>query len=474
MVFAVSWVHDGRMRTWMLSAFLVAYAAALPAQQTHFGENVEVHVVGIDAVVTDAHGDRVYGLKADDFEIFERGTAEKITNFSEYRAETGSASPDREPHSLLVLIDSLPPQGFVRQTAFQQLEAALPKLIADGDHVSVVYWEPGLERSREIIESADPAKAVGAIRALDASMPAMHLGPRDVGREAGLMFLDRKTAAIERLVNALGARPGRKAMLYISNDLGYVGERPNYATAKRYIDRISAAANANGVAFYAALPACSLDSPALSRVTDATGGRLGVTRSAVAELTPAMGEDLESYYSLAYRATTDGLDHERKITVKAKNPHYSVRTRRTIVEKSNATKARDMVVNRLFTDEGGTDIRFDVLGEPARPAKSRDQWLLPVELKIPAEQIQFAPEAHVAILVASANGVAEVTSITTNELSVTQKDLKNGFITYSFEILGDKRGSKVSIGVVDRRTGAIGVRTLDNRAASVRSQLGTE
>lgn len=70
--------------------------------------------------------------------------------------------------------------------------------------------------------------------------------------------------------------------------------------------------------------------------------------------------------------------------------------------------------------------------------------------------------------------MAEVTSITTNELSVTQKDLENGFITYSFEILGDKRGSKVSIGVVDRRTGAIGVRTLDNRAASVRSQLGTE
>lgn len=29
--------------------------------------------------------------------------------------------------------------------------------------------------------------------------------------------------------------------------------------------------------------------------------------------------------------------------------------------------------------------------------------------------------------------------------------------------MGDKRGSKVSIGVVDRLSGAIGVRTIDNR-----------
>ncbi|HEV8435395.1 MAG TPA: hypothetical protein VGR95_18445, partial [Thermoanaerobaculia bacterium] len=259
-------------------------------------------------------------------------------------------------------------------------------------------------------------------------------------------------------------------VFYVASDLQFSGERPNYTTAKRYIDRISTAANATGVTFYAA-GLC--DPTELARITEATGGLLGYTRSAVGELAPKMEEDLESYYSLAYRATPDGLDHERKITVKAKNPRYSVRSRRTVVEKSNSAKARDAVVTRLFVDEGGTDIRFDVLPEPIRRAEARGQWLMPVTLKIPADQVQFAPDAHVGILVASANGVTEVTPVTTNELTVTQKDLENGFITYSFEIRGDKRGSKVSIGVVDRSTGAIGVRTLDNRAASVRAQLGT-
>jgi len=452
------------MRTRILALIALTYAATLPAQQTHFGENVDVHLVDVDAIVTDAQGHRVHGLTADDFEVLDGKAPQAITNFSEYsRVESPQ---DREPHSLLILIDSLPWERFVRQTAFRELENALPRLMAEGDHVSIIYWEHGLERSREVIESTDPARVVDAIRALDASLPAKQLGPLDVGREAGLMFLDRKTRAIERLINALGARQGRKAVLYVGGDLGYVGERPNYSTAKQYLDRIPTAANANGVTLYVA---ALFVSDSLPRITEATGGLLGFSRSAVADVAPRMEEDLESYYSLAYRARSDGLDRERKIVVRAKNPEYTVRTRRTIVEKSNAAKARDMVVSRLFTDEGVSDIRFDVAGEPARPTMSRDRWLMNVVLKIPADQVQFEPEsdtptAHVGILVASANGVTEVTPVTTNDLRVTRKDLENGFITYSFKILGDKRGSKVAIGVVDRRTGAIGVQTLDNRA----------
>src|SRR5258706_6302089 len=100
----------GRMRAWMLSALFVAYAAALPAQQTHFGENVDVHLVGIDAIVTDAHGNRVHGLGAADFEILEGSRPQDITNFSEYRAGVAAARQDREPDSLLILIASLSPK----------------------------------------------------------------------------------------------------------------------------------------------------------------------------------------------------------------------------------------------------------------------------------------------------------------------------------------------------------------------------
>src|ERR1043166_7968367 len=136
------------MRARTLSLLFAAYAAALSAQQTHFGESVNVHLVEIDAVVTDAHGHRVHGLTADDLEVVESGKPQAITNFSEYRGTAAASERNREPHSLLILIDALPQQGFVRETVFRQLVEALPKLMAEGDHVSVVYWERAYEIGR--------------------------------------------------------------------------------------------------------------------------------------------------------------------------------------------------------------------------------------------------------------------------------------------------------------------------------------
>jgi hypothetical protein len=211
-----------------------------------------------------------------------------------------------------------------------------------------------------------------------------------------------------------------------------------------------------------------LSTGALQRITEPTGGLLDFNRAAIADLTPMIADDLESYYSIAYKAKTDGGDRVRDIKVRTKNSAYRVRARTAVVEKSMATQAKEAIVSRLFVDEGANDIQFEVHeGELKRTSGGR--WLLPLFVKIPASQLQFTEErgkrtAHAGVLIASANGVAEVTPVSENELRIVDpQDLDNGFVTYSVEILGDKRGSKVSIGVVDRRTGALGVRTIDNR-----------
>ncbi|HEY2324416.1 MAG TPA: VWA domain-containing protein, partial [Thermoanaerobaculia bacterium] len=425
------------------------------------------------------------------------------------------------------LVDSLPRTDFVRQKTFQQVEDLLAKISRSGDHISIVYWDPRYQRASVVAESADAKEVMAAFRdfvmqvkpdtgswneatsaAADvrayatvergaAGRSPMNFGAQReashlIAQEERLSVFHRKTAALERLVNSLGTRPGKKAVIYISDEFRLEGEGPAYTSAKRYIDEITRAANAGGVTFYAVHSAPVADpqdastearvednpqaidtedvlrvSGALQRLTDPTGGLLDLNRNSVATLAPLIAEDLESYYSLAYQAKSDGNDRLRSITVKAKNPAYRVRTRTAVVEKSAATQARETVVSRLFVDDGGGDIKLDVReGEPKRASGNR--WLLPIVVKIPVGALQFAEErgnavAHVGVLIASANGIAEVTPVKEDELRIVDPHDPNGFVTYSCEILGDKRGSKVSIGVVDRRTGAIGVRTIDNR-----------
>jgi VWFA-related protein len=515
--------------------FPIAVAALLlMAQDLRFQEKIEVRLIEVDAVVTDREGHRVHGLTPDDFELYEGRAKQTITNFAEYRAtpsdvsapestpSTGStaAAHVREPHSLVVLLDSLPQKDFVREKVFQQLEQLLAKAVRPGDHVSVVLWNGGYEHLQTIAESSDPDAVMSAMRAYGSRMPAdIGADPQKQGEqeasmyashpeiaardridgfgasstisqqmedEARLLVLHRKTAGIARLIANLGSRPGRKALLYVSQTFKLVGGNET-RTAKRYVDEMANAANANGVVFYAARPFMPDDTPdasdssekfvdaedwmlnggALQRVTDATGGLLEYARASIGTLAPEIAEDLDSYYSLAYQAKSDGNDRVRNVTIRMKNPAYRVRARSSVIEKSAATKARETVVSRLFVDEGANDIQV-VVQQGALKRTSGNRWLLPIVVKIPVRQLQFAEErgqqvAHAGVLIASANGVAEVTPVKEDELRIVDPHDPNGFITYSVEILGDKRGSKVSIGVVDRRTGAIGVRTVDNR-----------
>ena len=456
------------MRFPIAVASLLLFANSVP-----FHEKVEVRLIEVNAVVTDRAGDRVYGLTPADFDVYEGRTQQKITNFSEYR----DAAEQREPHSLTIVIDALPRQSFIREKTFAQLEAALPTLMHPGDYASVVYWEAGYERPRVIAESSDPDAVKTAIHKLNAgdaqdidTVRAEMVNsirktlPLDSSGEFQLLFLRRKTAALQRIVDALGTRPGKKALLYVSENFGFARNDP---TAKRLVDSIATAANANGVTIYSVRPSLA-GAADLLRLTEPTGGLLDIGHTSIAELAPKIAADLESYYSIAYRASSDGSDRERHIVVKAKNPAYTVRVRHAVIDKSNETKAKEMTVSRLFVNDGVDDVQFALVEGQPKHTSYRDHWLLPVVVKIPAQQIRFEPEAgervaHVGILVASANGIAEVTPVTTNELRVEDKDIENGFVNYSFEILGDRHGSKVSVGVVDRRTGAVGVRTIDNR-----------
>ena len=127
-------------------------------------ETIEVRVVNVDVVVRDHAGNPVTGLTKDDFEIFDNGKPQPITNLYEIRPETGApatatpgqpatttaASASEAPselrqRKLIVFIDnySLPPLR--RNQVFIALQKFIEAQMRPTDETMVVVWNQGLK-----------------------------------------------------------------------------------------------------------------------------------------------------------------------------------------------------------------------------------------------------------------------------------------------------------------------------------------
>jgi VWFA-related protein len=128
--------------------------AALLAQQTPTPTfRIQVDAIEIDAFVTDAQGNPVTGLTANDFQIFEDGKPQVITSFSqvdipfERRAEplnetslfpTDTQSNERgEGRVYLFVLDEVAPEHAIRSRAF--LRSFLDQHFAANDRGAVVF-----------------------------------------------------------------------------------------------------------------------------------------------------------------------------------------------------------------------------------------------------------------------------------------------------------------------------------------------
>src|SRR5207247_8003267 len=93
---------------------LLLLTIAAPAQK--LSESIEVHVVNVDVVVMDKSGKHVRGLSKDDFQIFENGKPQPISNFYEVAAEPAPGlvaentpetrtTPEMRPRRFVIFID---------------------------------------------------------------------------------------------------------------------------------------------------------------------------------------------------------------------------------------------------------------------------------------------------------------------------------------------------------------------------------
>lgn len=128
------------------------------AASAQMSEVIEVRVTNVDVVVTDHAGNPITGLTKDDFQLFENGKRQTITNFYEVRADvpkTTATDPSAPPpavvsaevrrRSVLVFVDATSIEPYRRNQAVEAVRKGLNKLLRPGDDAMIVNWNRSVE-----------------------------------------------------------------------------------------------------------------------------------------------------------------------------------------------------------------------------------------------------------------------------------------------------------------------------------------
>lgn len=554
------------MRTHALAALCLVLAPSLAAQQPaqpprqpELSEKVEVRLIEIDAVVTDRKGNHVSGLKPEDFEVLENGRPQPITNFTEVHdgvditAKTtgaqveGAAAAERQPRSIVILVDALPLRGRARRNLFADINALVEKTMGEGDRGQVLTWDDrvgvrvltemtrtradilaALAKTEATLQApppdllaqaeADWFREMAATREPDGMRFDGETHVSETARQAaqqGLALMRRKTAAFQRVVSGIAEPTHRNVLIYVSGSFpmnagteaisglqAKVGtsERTEYDTGKM-LEAIARTANSSGVILYALRPDLPArisrtsrttnpanfemsgdggvdpyltdmaheqtllqnDAQALALLTKATGGTVAIGSSAIKDAVDRIAADLGSYYTLAYRAPADGSDRERRIEIRSRTRGHIVRTRKTILDRSDETRARDLLVARLFEAGGEGALDFEI------QASAAQNGVIPVELKIPVEQLRFEPEgeelaANFTVLLVAGRDIGRITRLIDDakRVAVPKDKTPAGVVRYQFALkTGAEQATSVSVAVYDEKSGLSGIQSID-------------
>src|SRR5215213_9161641 len=137
-----------------------------------FSETVEVRVTNVETIVTDKAGKPVAGLTKDDFEVYEDGVKQELSNFAEVRESVpagtlaqgempADAVPSTRRRVIAVFVDNATVELANRNGVLPELQRFLREGARPGDAVVIYTWANSLRM--ELEPSSDPAEIDAAI-----------------------------------------------------------------------------------------------------------------------------------------------------------------------------------------------------------------------------------------------------------------------------------------------------------------------
>ncbi|MGH9764211.1 MAG: VWA domain-containing protein, partial [Blastocatellia bacterium] len=254
----------------ILSLAVICIGRANPTSiESHQDQTVKIGVtlVQVDAVVTDDHGNPVRDLKPEDFEVFEDGHKQRISNFSFINTLSSPAQPHPaavkppDKSALYIPPPNLLPEQVKRTIALVvddlsmspssiiETKQALKKFVSDrmepGDLVAVIRTGGGMGALQQFTSdkrrlyaaidriwwnpfgnggiSAVPAIGGAPIRAADINVPPDNLSSgfsgddRQIAEESRRQIFAAGTlGAVNYVVKGLAELPGRKSVVLMS------------------------------------------------------------------------------------------------------------------------------------------------------------------------------------------------------------------------------------------------------------------
>jgi len=540
-----------RFSSCVLLLFVAISSVAAPQTPVvpHAAESVEVSIVNVDAVVVDKQGKHVQGLLRDDFEIFENGVRQPVTNFAEYSSappqqqQNGVVTaqvpvpapqpPPSQQRSIIVFVERFQLPPFRSDPMFAAMKKLLHDSVRPGDRVMVVSWNQGVVGFRQTFtdDLSKVDKALDALASLTvtrkhdpmddlrqelSTIPDAFGGGRQSIEDSGLDFsreasarmkaqiaMDdekRKVGTLKALMRSMGGADGKKVLLLATHRLSeYAGAEAFFLAdpaqlpaevqsefdAKPLLRTLVETANANGVTIYpiyaeglgsTTLPSAdqadaprpgsgafdyrvlSNETPMLDFVAKETGGVSAWGSTEVTKLLPRIGDDFDSYYSLAYRATPIKAA-ARKIEVRVKDPSLSVRSRRQFVPKTEITRMEDRVIGALFGIAPRSAFRFAAKSAAATRTKNKS-YLFPLTVQVPIAALTslrgqgdvYSGAFSVYLAWGSTIGGVSDTHHDTQPFSIPAADLdkaKTGHFTYTISVESLTPSLRVALGIYD-------------------------
>ena len=195
----------------------------------------------------------------------------------------------------------------------------------------------------------------------------------------------------------------------------------------------------------------------LQLMADMTGGLASINTNNFGGAFRNIQRDLESYYSIGYRAGTQRVDRQRNLEVRVKNRNFVVRNRQTFVEKSTFAEMNDRVIANLLYKTKANDL--NILVRVGSPVRAEDLFKVPVEIQIPMESLTLLPQGEsymggFSVYVAVANKDGDMSDVArqSHQIRVPSSDygkIKGKYYTYSLDLLMEPGPGKISVGVVD-------------------------
>lgn len=450
------------------ATFQIDAAVAAPqAQQVPvFDESIEVRVVNVETVVTDAKGNRVRGLTAQDFRLLVNGREVPIEYFTEVMEGTSvtadAAGPGAAPpvaageevgRSYLVYIDEAFSLSSVRNEILERLERDLT-LLQPGDRMAVLAFDG--ERMETLSGwTSDPGALAAALqlaRQRDAGGSQMLAQQRKLQQDVDWIHdnansLDDGDSAVSTIgailrdmsmrispeartqlgKTALAAAsalrgfempPGRKVMLWLSGAW-------TMSVAPRLYAPMVEAANRLGYTIYPvdAAKSDAREVSVLDLLARTTGGRVAV--SARLEVFREVVEDTGSYYWLGFTPAWKADDRRHQVTVEPRRSGLRVRARTGFSDLSRRTENAIKAESVLLFGGAERNRRLIVqLGEPRRAGRGRLE--IPVILGVPVESLTLTPQgqgfiAETPLAVAAMEGQGGRAELPTSRLRVSLK-----------------------------------------------------